>query len=37
MDALGGKPSPKDYDKINHVSETVIGDIAAWILQTARK
>ena len=37
MESLGGKPSPQDYDKTNHVSETVIGDIAAWILKTARK
>lgn len=37
MDALGGKPSPQDYDRTAHVSETVVGDIAAWIAKTARK
>lgn len=37
MESLGGKPSPQDYDKTDHVSETVIGDIAAWIAQTRRK
>jgi hypothetical protein len=28
-----GIPSPADYEKTNHVSAEVIGDIAAWILQ----
>lgn len=37
MESLGGKPSPQDYDRTNHVNETVINDIAAWIRQTARK
>lgn len=37
MESAGGKPSPKDYEKTNHVSEIVINDIAAWILKTAKK
>jgi hypothetical protein len=28
-----GVPSPTDYEKTNHVSLEVIGDIAAWIFQ----
>lgn len=35
MESLGGKPGPQDYQKTNHVNETVVGDIAAWILRTA--
>ena len=36
MEGLGGKPNPQDYAKTNHVSETVVGDIAGWILETSK-
>ena len=33
MENSGGVPSPKDYDTAGHVSETVIVDIANWVLE----
>jgi uncharacterized protein len=37
METSGGKPGPQDYEKASHVNETVINDIANWILKTAKR
>lgn len=36
METTGDKPSPKDYEKVAHVNAQVVGDIADWILKTAK-
>ncbi len=36
METTGDKPSPGDYEKVAHVNAQVVGDIADWILKTAK-